>query len=910
MLPVRRGVRATPPDPNRRLRVSAEAPPLASGRILLHYRLTEKLGQGGMGEVWAATDSTLDRSVAIKALPAALAADPERLARFEREARLLASLNHPNIATVHSVHVVDGRRYLIMELVLGEDLSLRIARGPAPVAEALEIIRQMALALGAAHEQGVIHRDLKPANVRITPEGAVKVLDFGLAKAFEPSGQPADPGLSQSPTFLGSMTPGVILGTAGYMAPEQARGQAVDRRADLWALGVILYELLAGARAFEGETVSDTLAAVLRSEPDPARLPADLAPPVRLLLDRLLAKDPRRRLRDVGGVLLIVEEMLAGGSRLATTGAAAGGGTAADTGTQRPVLRRALPWVAAAAGLALAATAGMLLRPAPPAPPLRKFTLALAPIQGSVASPALSPDGRWLAMISREQLWVRDLRQGGLRMLAQPVDVDLRPAWSPDSRFLVFADQAGLSRVTIESGAVQPVCKAASITGGAGVAWLDDRTLVFTRGTDHLYRVAAAGGVPDVMVARIDSLEIDIHHPFVLPDGKGILVARHEVGAPPNKLSVIRDGRRHDLLHIPAAGFELPIYDPRGYIVYGRSGGDGAGLWAARFSLDRLAIEGDPFLITARGAAPTQSEDGLLAYLNVTYSDNHPVIAVDRSGSPVDTVTASRPGQRSLDLSPDGRKLAIETRTGDEGGIWLCDLERGAASRFAFGEGQRFGEVSWSPDSRTLAYVNIAREEILVRPADGSQAPRIVGHGHFPRFTPDGNHLMYSKKGGGKRDLWMLPLDAPADSAVLLATPADEDMPRPAPQGGYYLYLTDESGRYEAFLRTYPQGTGLWQVSSDGADRATWNVRGDRIYLWDGDRILEVTVQLEGGVALGTPRLLFDASRIRVQSWGRHWMAPAPDPDRFLFFGLQTRSEEGSPTVELVENWSAEFGSR
>jgi dipeptidyl aminopeptidase/acylaminoacyl peptidase len=373
---------------------------------------------------------------------------------------------------------------------------------------------------------------------------------------------------------------------------------------------------------------------------------------------------------------------------------------------------------------------------------------------------------------------------------------------------------------------------------------------------------------------------------------------------------VIRDGRRHDLLHIPAAAFTLPIYDPRGYIVYGRSGGDGAGLWAARFSLDRLAIEGDPFLLTARGSDPTRSDDGLLAYLNVTYSDNHPVIAVDRSGSVVDTVMASRAGQRSLELSPDGRKLVIETRNGEEGGLWLCDLERGASTRFAFGEGQRFGEASWSPDGRTIAYVNIGREEMLVRPADGSQAPRIVGHGHFPRFTPDGTHLMYSATGQGKRDLWMLPLDAPGDSAILLATPADEEMPRPAPRGGYYLYLTDESGRYEAFLRTYPQGTGLWQVSSDGADRAAWNARGDRIYLWDGDRILEVTVQLEGGVALGTPRLLFDSSRIRVQSWGRHWMAPTPDPDRFLFFGLPARSEEGGSTVELVENWTAEFGSR
>ena len=887
------------------------APALASGRVILHYRLTDKLGQGGMGEVWAAQDSTLDRLVAIKALPAGLSSDPERLARFEREAKVLASLNHPNIATVFSVHVVDGVRYLIMEYVPGEDLSERIARGPVPTHEALELSRQIASALGAAHEQGVIHRDLKPANVRITPDGVAKVLDFGLAKAFEPGGaaSASAPGISQSPTFLGSMTPGVILGTAGYMAPEQARGQGVDRRADLWALGVILYEMLTGTRAFEGETISDTLAAVLRAEPDRALLPKDLPGPVHLLLDRLLQKDLRKRLRDVGGVLFVLDEILAGGTRL-------GGGPAADgtsviggaaAGAAAASRRRLLAIIGVGAAIVLAVLLGFLRPGAPPAP-LRKYALALDPVEKNVANPSLSPDGRWLAFTSRGELWVRDFRQGEPRKLTEGLDEDFRPAWSPDSRFLAIAVGSSLMRVAVEGGSATPICTTPGFTGGSGGTWLDHRTLLFTRGSDHLYRVPAAGGVPTIYVARRDSVEVDIHHPCALPRGKGILIALHRPGGSPDQIVVLgKNGERKVLVDLPGAGFWMPTYDARGYIVYGRIGGQ-AGVWAVPFDLDRVAVRGEPFLIATAAGQPTVSGDGLLACQIGAADQLYPVIRVSRAGAVIDTLCPPRAGCFSLALSPDERMLAVETREPSSVGIWLDDLARASTSRFAFDPASRMADPAWSPDGRMIAYVNLDRTVILTRPADGSQPPRELTHGLSPRYTPDGRHIMFQRPAiGGHPDLWIVPVDAPTDTMPLLVSPNQETRPVPAPQGGYYLYLSDESGRRELYLRPYPDTGGRWQVSAEGADLGHWSPQGDRIFYFWGDDIYEVAVRLSPKVELGTPRMLFRTDGMPVVNWGRYDCLPTRDPDVFLFFATSARTGTQSNVFAIVENWPAEF---
>ena len=869
---------------------------ITAGKQILHYRLTEKLGEGGMGVVWKAMDSTLDREVAIKVLPPAFAADPERLARFEREARLLASLNHANIATVYSVHVLDGVRYLTMELVPGEDLAQRIARGPVPVSEAIEIARQIAMALEAAHESGVVHRDLKPANVRITPDGRVKVLDFGLAKALETSVSSSV--LSQSPTIVGTgMGSGMIIGTAAYMSPEQARGHPVDRRADIWAFGVVLYEMLTGQRAFVGETASDTLAAVLRAEPDRSLLPRALALPIRSLLDRCLTKDAKRRLRDIGEALLLLEDVQAGRAEEAD---------AASARTPRAAQRERLLWLAGLGAVALlTALAAMLLRPAATKGPLRKFTLALEHQGGEIGSPVISPDGRQVAFVVLRKLWVRDLTQLTSRMLAEGLDEDFRPAWSPDGAAVAFGTGSGLSRVAVASGAIAPICAVSEFSGGSGGSWTSDGRIVFAKGQDQLYAVAAGGGTPSVYLQK-DSLDADLHHPHVLPEDRAVLYVRHLVQGGPITLAVARGGKSRDLLKLPSGFLWEPTYDPRGFILYSRLG-EGAGLWALPFSLDRLETTGEAFLVAPEGGSASIASDGSLVYRLGTQSVESQAVLVDGSGAIVDTLTQARASNVSLALSPDDKLLVIETRETAEGDLWLYDLGRRAQTRFAFGPGRQM-EATWSPDSRDVAYRDLSQDAIFLKPADGSKAPRLVARGWLPQFTPDGRHLVYGKTGAnGSSDIWYLTLGATRDTVALLATAASEDFPMPAPQGGYLLYVSDESGRQEVYLRQFPSGEGRWQVSTNGGGRPLWSRKGDRIYYSTGEEIYEVEVTLQPSVRLGTPLLRFDLGDLKMQNWGRHNFLPTSRPDRFVMLKHQERIVTAPADVVVVENWTAEF---
>jgi Tol biopolymer transport system component len=870
-----------------------------SGQQILHYRLTEKLGEGGMGVVWKATDSTLGREVALKALPPAFSTDPERLARFEREARLLASLNHPNIATVYSVHVVEGERYLAMEMVPGEDLAHRIERGPLPVPEAIAIAHQIALALEAAHESGVVHRDLKPANVRLTPDGRVKVLDFGLAKALE-GASPAS-GLSQSPTIAGTaMTPGMIVGTAAYMSPEQARGRAVDRRADIWAFGVVLYEMLTGQRAFDGETVSDILAGVLRAEPDRARLPAETPRRLRALIDRCLEKDPRRRLRDIGEALLILEDEREGKPDVAAPAAAAA--TPARAGRSR----ERLFWLAGLAAVALiAALAGRALEPGPPEAPLRKFTLALKSESGQVNTPVISPDGRQIAYIHERKLWVRDLAQLTSRALAEDLDEDFRPLWSPDGEFIVFGDRAGLSRVSVASAAIAPICAAGDLTGGSGGTWTADGHLLFTKGQDHIYRVAAGGGVPAVFFAKRDSVDADLHHPFALPGDRGVLCVRHLIQGGPNTIALARGSELRDLLALPAGLIWHLVYDPRGFIIFSRIG-EGAGLWALPFSLERQQVTGEAFLIAPEGGSPSIAAGGELVYRLGTIGVESQVVRVDRAGTVIESLTEPRLGNWSMALSPDERLLALETREGGEGDLWLYDLERKAQTRFAFGPGRQ-GEPSWSPDSRELAWGEFTLDNIAAKPADGSRAPRRLVRGYLGQYTADGAHMVYVRNGQGSGpDIWYGSITAP-DSMPLVATDASEMHPMPSPRADYLLYVSDESGRQEVYLKPFPSGEGRWQVSTEGGSRARWSARGDRIYYWTTDEVYEVAVELSPAVRLGNPRVLLNLGDLRMQNWGRYNFLPTADPDRFLALKVTSTSNESHVDVIVVQNWLAEF---
>ena len=872
--------------------------PLSPGSQILHYRVTEKLGAGGMGEVWKAQDSTLGRDIALKALPPAFAADPERLGRFEREAKLLAGLNHPNIATVYSVHEVQGTRYLAMEYVPGEDLSKRVARGAVPVREALEIARQVALALEAAHEQGVVHRDLKPANIVVTPDDRVKVLDFGLAKALE--GGAASGAMSQSPTYAGTLAAsGVILGTAGYMSPEQARGKPVDRRADIWAFGVVLHELLTGARAFDGETISDTLAASLRAEPDHSALP-ELSPAVRAMLMRCLEKDPRRRLRDIGEALLVIEDALAG--RTPTAPAPSAVAAPAAAARANPVV-----WVAALAAVAvLAAFGGALLRPRAPEEPVRRLSLRLDEGPDPITSLVLSPDGRRIAFVRGRELWVRDMDQMASRRLAGDLNTNLRPAWSPGSDRIAYAAANRLFSCEVSSGAATGLCASGDLSGGAGATWLGDSVIVYARGQDHLYRVAATGGTTGVWLARVDTLETDLHHPYALPGGRGVLFVRHLLTSGPQVLCVrAGDGRIKELLRLTDGLLWEPVYDPRGWIVFARAG-DAAGVWAVPFSLDRLEVTGEQRLIVAEATSASVAAGGLLLCRPGASVFHSGLAVITRAGVIVDTLIAPIAGMASLDLSPDGRHVAIESRLGGDADCLLFDLERHSTTRFASGPGRQT-VPAWSVDGASVIYRSDPDGgRIVIRPADGSQRGTPLVFGANPRPTPEGRHVLYHA--GTPPDIWQASLDG-RDSLLLIGTPATEVNPWPHPSAGYLLYQSDEGGTRNVYLAEYPGGKARWQVSTREGELPFWSPRGDRAYYYEGDLLYEVAVALSPTVRLGEPKLLFDLQKQGLQNWGRMTVLPTTDPDRFLALFRERDRVTGLADAVQIENWSAELGS-
>jgi len=886
------------------------------GSQLSQFRITDELGAGGMGEVWRAEDTKLGREVAVKLLPEEVSADPERLARFQREAKMLASLNHPNIATLYGLETAtrsdDGAdlvtaetTFLVMELVEGETLADRIARGPIPIDEALEIARQVAEALEAAHEAGIVHRDLKPANIKITPSGQVKVLDFGLAKAYEPTADQA--ALTHSPTLTAHMTAaGVVLGTAAYMSPEQARGVEVDKRADIWAFGCVLYEMLAGNQAFRGDTVSDVMASILKEEPDADALPANTPPRLRRVLGRCLAKQPRQRFHDIADARIDIEEVMAGKGDLLESATSAAIG---ETGFHRRqwLVAGAIVFVALLLGLGL----GRMFVRNPPSPQVVKFDLNIP----DVRSASLSPDGSRIVYATGEALAVRELSSLDPRALPG-TEGGLRPFWSPDSEWIVYGARGKLWKIDAQGNPPTMICELpeGDWSSGAGAAWLPDGSIIFTTGNTGLYRVSAQGGDPKLALEPESDLEIDFHDVQPLPDGKGVLFVTHRTGegASYDTISVFTGEERYDVFQIAGQDIRDPSYSPTGHILYNRRPTN-PGIWAVPFSVADMKTTGEPFRVTEGATLPTVSSNGTVVYIPQSNARVGQMAWVDRNGGVLGTLGEPHELFPMPAISPDGARVAVCAVEGSQWDVWIHELSRGTRTRLTFnGEAN---DAVWTPDGTALIYYdgNSSTDFVLKRrPADGTDEPEELGPGWFPSPSVDGRYLAYTRRTeGGTSDLWYMDLQNGSEPTQFLATDAFEFFPRLSPDGRYVAYVSNESGRQEVYVKRFPSGEGKWQVSVDGGVWPQWSADGSRLFFAGGDDILEVEVTLDPTIRLGTPSTLFTR-----QSFGYPMpaglppgFAVSPEGDRFLVV-QPVEDDSFDRSVTVVLNWFEEFRAR
>ena len=855
-----------------------------------------------MGEVYRARDTKLGREVAIKILPQLFTNDPDRLARFEREARMLAALNHSHIGAIYGLEDAGDVRALVLELVEGETLADRIQRGPVPVAEALTLARQIADALDTAHDKGIIHRDLKPANIKITPAGVVKVLDFGLAKAA--IGDGSRPDLSQSPTVLGDATrEGIILGTAPYMSPDQARGKPVDKRTDIWAFGCVLYEMLTGRRPFPGETLSDVLAAILGREPDWALLPAATPDAIRRLLRRCLEKDETLRLRDIADARLDIDD------------------ARRELVSPRPAVtpvRRTerFVWLAAVGVLSLVAVAALAraLRPTPAPPEVRlEINTPSVSDPGDLSSLAISPDGQTLVFGASgdgaAQLWTRQLDSVEARPIPGTVDGAM-PFWSPDGRSMAFYADGMLKRIDLAGGLVRTL---AAATAGVGGAWNREGVILFVQNpASQIMRISAEGGAA-AAATRFEGGHAGHSFPHFLPDGRHFLY--YVNGAPDIRgvyVSELDGSAARKLFDAESAA----VY-AAGHLLFVR----GATLFAQGFNVSALESTGSP-LPVATGVMGSMLA-GTLVPLSATAGDviafrvgsaqtKHQFVWVDRSGKEIGAVGAPDEAMvGSPSGSPDVGSVALLRRVNGNSDVWLLDTRRGVLSRFTDHAREDIFPV-WSRDGSRIVYTSTRNGtvDLYQKQTKGVGVEELLLTGGSEEifacdWSPDGQFLLYQRRDAKTGfDLWVLPLRGGGKPFSVGQTEFDERDGQLSPDGKWIAYYSNRSGRYEVYVQPFPGSGAAVQVSTSGGAQVRWRSDGRELfYIALDGRLTATPIQnaADGQLAIGIPVPLFAAHVGSVlKTIGAQYVV-SPDGQRFLMNGIV---QGGNPTpIRLILNW-------
>jgi Tol biopolymer transport system component len=862
------------------------------------YEVVDALGAGGMGEVYRARDTKLNRGVALKVLPERFALDPDRSARFTREAHLLATLNHPNIAAIYGLDESNGAQALVLELIEGPTLADRIALGPIPVDEALTIARQIADAVEAAHEKGIIHRDLKPANIKITHSGVVKVLDFGLAKVWD--GAQSD--LSASPRLtaeaIGERT---ILGTPAYMSPEQARGKVVDKRTDIWAFGCVLYEMLTGRAPFPGETLSDTMAAILEREPPWSALPAATPAGIRQLLKRCLEKEPKRRLCDVGDARLEIDE--------------APSQPPMDSNVVSALRQRArLAWTALALVMVAVAVAVVwAFRPVPQVPEMRLEITT--PSTTDPVSLALSPDGQKIVFVAtsegRSRLWVRLLDAVSPRPLVGTDNASF-PFWSPDSRSVGFFADGNLKRIDLDGGGSIQVLASAST--GRGGEWNRDGTIIFSpRTSSPIFRVSATGGEP-VPLTRLDPPQGAHRFPKFLPDGRHFLY--YVTGGPETNGVYIGqlDGSETRRLFDADAG---AVYASSGQLLFARQGR----LFAQDFDPVRLALTGNPYLmgeqvevaVNYNGMAAVSASAGHIVYRTGSASGLRQFLWLDRTGKEVGKIgEPDAAGPLNPSLSPAGHSVALQRTLNGNTDIWLLEAGRGVLNRLTSDAAIDFFPL-WSSNGSHIVFSSNRKGavDLYQKSATETGSEELLVSSRQNKVamdsSPDGRFLLYrslDEKTG--YDLWTLPLDGDRKPFPIAQTKFEEREGQFSPDGKWIAYQSNESGPFDIYVQPFPGPGGKSQISTNGGGQVRWRRDGKEIYYIAPDgRLMAVPIRLASDgpvVEIGVPVPLF-ATRVgeAVQDVYRQQYMVSPDGQRFLI-NIAMEKANASP-ITIILNW-------
>ena len=872
------------------------------GREIGTYRVVSLLGHGGMGEVYRAHDNKLDRDVALKVLPESFARDPERLARFEREARLLAALNHPNIAAIYGFETSGSPPALVLELVEGPTLADRLDEGAIPIATALPLARQVAEALESAHEKGIVHRDLKPANIKIGPGDVVKVLDFGLAKLTDAPDSIFDrsSAVSKSPTITAVVVSrGVILGTAPYMSPEQARGLAVDKRTDIWAFGCVLYEMLTRRPAFSGDTAADAIAAVVEREPDWTALPPATPQRIRDLLRRCLTKDAKRRLHDIADARIEIDDALAQPA-------------ASDVAPTLSRTRERFTWAAAVTVLAAAATAALVWNRPTPEPPETRLEITTPPTTDPV-SLAISPDGRRVVFVAtsdgKPHLWIRSLDSVSARPLAGTASA-YYPFWSADGQSIGFFADSRLKRIDVDTGSIQTLAPA---TAGRSGVWTEDGIIYFAPQAGPVYRIPAAGGTR-VSLPTFASSPTNGRFPRLLPGGRSFLF--YSLGTP--DVQGVYAGRldasgSRRLLDADAGA----VY-ARDHVFFVRQGT----LYAQRFDVERLELQGTPASVASgvsvgEGFIPalSASESGAIVFRTGSPGQVRQLAWFDRSGNELGRVGDNSAARYGPSLSPDGHTVALTRIVDGNSDVWLMDLQRSVMRRFTSDAASEHSAI-WSPDGSRIAFSSNRSgfETLYVKPASGARPEQLLATKEPQDVTVrlpsawslDGRYLLYRTQSAKTRyDLWAWRLDGSIPAFPIAQTDADDRDGVFSPDGKWVAFESDESGRFEVYVQRFPGPGTKTPISTNGGAQVRWSPDGKELfYIALDGQLMAVKVRLDADrqtVDAAAPVALFSGHVGNPVSVFRQQYVVSPDARRFLISTI-VEDDRAAP-ITIIEHW-------